>query len=68
MNDRQIVGEHVGGCNDLCDDELGHYLAADWTTIAERQSAIAEANRWTAKARLATREALVLMREGKASS
>jgi hypothetical protein len=58
---------HIGGCNALCEGD-GHYLVPDWATVAEHASAVAEANRHTAAARLATRAALVLMSDPEATS
>lgn len=54
----EIDATHVGGCNDLCDG-ADHYLLPKWTAVAARQSAVAGAEMHTARARLATREALV---------
>lgn len=59
MSERAV---HVGGCNALCDGDE-HYLARDWQTAAEHTSAVAEADRRMAIARLATREALALIRK-----
>lgn len=56
-----LVGVHVGGCNVFCDGDE-HYLLPSWETRAEHALLTAEANRRTARARLAVIEALATIR------